>query len=61
MDYVESYYFAIGWPEIALGVGLLALLLFGVWKLAKIGVGRLLGLSAAPVVRSTALSTGRSS
>lgn len=30
MDYVESYYFAIGWPEIALGVGLLAFLLLGI-------------------------------
>jgi hypothetical protein len=36
VDYVESYYFAIGWPEIALGVGLLAILLLGVWKLAKV-------------------------
>jgi hypothetical protein len=36
VDYVESYYFAIGWPEIVLGVGLLALVLSGVWKLAKL-------------------------
>ncbi|HET7698336.1 MAG TPA: hypothetical protein VFK57_21650 [Vicinamibacterales bacterium] len=36
MDYVESYYFAIGWPEIAFGVGLLAFLLLGIWKLARV-------------------------
>ena len=33
---VESYYFAFGWPEILLGLGLLALLLFGIWKLTKL-------------------------
>lgn len=31
MDYVESYYLAIEWPEIALGVGLLAFLLLWIW------------------------------
>ena len=36
MDYVESYYFAVGWPAIALGVGMLAFALFGIWKLAKV-------------------------
>ena len=36
MNDVESYYFAIGWPEIVLGVGLLALLSVGIWKLAKV-------------------------
>jgi hypothetical protein len=36
VDYVESYYFAFGLPEILLGLGLLACVLLGVWKLAKL-------------------------
>ena len=40
---VESYYFAFGLSEIVLGLGLLALLLLGVWKLAKIAWAAFLG------------------
>jgi hypothetical protein len=43
VDYVESYYFAFEWPEILLGLGLLAFVLLGVWKLAKLAWAALSG------------------
>jgi hypothetical protein len=36
VEYVYSYAVQIGWPEIAFSVGLFALALLGVWKLAKV-------------------------
>jgi hypothetical protein len=36
VDYVESYHFAIGLPEILLGLAVVAAVLFGIWKVAKL-------------------------